>query len=65
MKRVKINIIITTITFILFFCIIKNILLDQHSMTPVLYDGLFFFIAYGLWKIISFSQDDENPCYCL
>lgn len=65
MNKVKINIFITTIMFVLFMCILRNILLDQSSMTPVLYDGLFFFVAYGLWKTISFSQDDKNPCYCL
>ena len=65
MNKKKLDIFITTIFFILFLCIIKNILLDQDRIVPVLYDGLFFFLAYGLWKTISFTQESANPYYCL
>ncbi len=65
MKKNKLDIFVTTILFMLILCIMKNILLDQDRIVPVLYEGLFFFIAYGLWKTLSFTQDSANPYYCL
>jgi hypothetical protein len=69
MKKVKINIIITTILFILLVCILRRILLGEKTITlftrHVLYEGLFFFLAYGLWKIIGSVDDEANPYYCL
>lgn len=64
MKKVLIDILVTTILFILLFGILKRILLDEKTMTPVFYEGLFFFLAYGLFKILT-PDIDGKQMYCL
>jgi hypothetical protein len=64
MQKVKLDIFITTLLFLLFFGIMKRILLNQTALSPVWHQALFFFVTYGLWKILT-SSNDGNPYYCL
>ena len=65
MKKVKIDIIITTLLFLLFFGILKRILLDEKSLAPIWQQALFFFVTYGTWKVLTSNNNDNNPYYCL
>ena len=65
MKKVRLDIIITTLLFLLFFGILKRILLDQRILAPVWQQALFFFVTYGMWKVLTSSNNDGNPYYCL
>lgn len=63
MKRVLSDIIVTTFTFAIFFGLLSNLLIGSKSKIPIVYSILFFFIAYGLWKIT--SENETNKFYTL
>ena len=64
MNKNKLDIFITTLLFLLFFGIMKPILLNQQTTIPIWQQSFFFFITYGMWKVLT-SSDNGNPYYCL
>jgi len=54
MNKNKLDIFITTLLFLLFFGIMKPILLNQQTTIPIWQQSLFFF--HNIWDVESFNK---------